>query len=126
MKRRPRRISGRMTRPRGVGVGVDPARCDQIHWTQIAGEISELKRIYTGLPLPGKPKVAKRCMWALETALGKYEEAETYRERGECELAGEFGLDAIRYHGIFLHCQMNQPKAKKKKPKKRKTRKKKR
>jgi hypothetical protein len=120
---------------RGLGVGVTPydtsmppkpprpQRCDSIEWQHIDREMLQAARLYGGAPLPQKPKAHKKCVWALEVALGKYEEATEYRERGQCELAGEYGLDAIRYHGMFINCQLNQERAAKKK-KKKKTKKK--
>jgi hypothetical protein len=91
--------------------------CGGISWRRVSDSIGELKRIYTGLPLPGKPTVKKQCKWALEMALGKFDEALIYRANGACREAEEYALDAVRYHGIFLGCQTQKKKRKKRKKK---------
>jgi hypothetical protein len=101
---------------RGLGQPLGPrSTCGGITWRRVSDSIGELKRLYTGLPLPGKPKVKKKCAWALEAALGKFEEALDYRSRGACGESEEYAIDAIRYHGIFLGCQTEKKKKKRKK-----------
>jgi len=112
----------RFMNEKGFGQALGPAggSCGAgITWQRVTDSIGELRRLYTGFPLPGKPKVKKKCAWALEAALGKFDEALSYRARGECGQAQEHTLDAIRYHGVFLGCQSEKEKKRKKRKKKR-------